>query len=142
MLTHLVSAQFDLQRNIDDFMAESDWRSTANSIRRIAKVLRENPKMRLSLMSADDVADMRISAEKEVKRERLFAKDEVLIDPNTGEIETFLQRQERARAEAERDLDEAALNTVKVSGSLSVFMTRLEEEYNKSLQVRGLWCEG
>ena len=142
MLTHLVSAQFDLQRNIDDFMAESDWRSTANSIRRIAKVLRGNPKMRLSLMSADDVADMRISAEKEVKRERLFAKDEVLIDPNTGEIETFLQRQERARAEAERDLDEAALNTVKVSGSLSVFMTRLEEEYNKSLQVRGLWCEG
>merc|ERR1719232_157240 len=63
-----------------------------------------------------------------------MAAEEELINPNTGEVETEDQRMERLRVEREAKMSAEELKTVRVPGSLSLFLSRLDEEYNKSLQ--------
>lgn len=51
-----------------------------------------------------------------------------------GEVETEDDRAERLRVEKEAKMSAEELKTVRVPGSLSLFLSRLDEEYNKSLQ--------
>jgi translation initiation factor 3 subunit C len=51
-----------------------------------------------------------------------------------GEVETEDQRMERLRLERESKMSPEELLTIRVPGSLSLFLSRLDEEYNKSLQ--------
>jgi translation initiation factor 3 subunit C len=51
-----------------------------------------------------------------------------------GEVETEDERAERIRLEKEAKMSPQELKTIRVPGSLSLFLSRLDEEYNKSLQ--------
>jgi translation initiation factor 3 subunit C len=62
------------------------------------------------------------------------AADEKLVNPHTGEQETEDERAERLRLEAEAKMTPEEKRTIKVVGSLSLHLSRLEEEYTKSLQ--------
>ena len=130
ILMHLINSQFDQNRNIDDFMSPSMWRSCAASISRIATFLKNEPKLKLKLMDSDDFLEMQMKKDTTSK----LKDDEVLIDPNTGEVEDAGQRAERLRAEADAKLSEEEKFTIKAAGSMCAFMVRLEEEYTKSLQ--------
>ena len=104
IVMHLISAQFDLQRNIDDYMDTAMWRSCAASLARVAEFLKKNPDMRLVLMTSDDISDMLLASQKEETATKVGAgADELLVNPETGETETVAERAERERAEAERD---------------------------------------
>ena len=50
-----------------------------------------------------------------------------------GEVETEDQRTERLRKEREAAMSPEELRTMRVPGSLALFLSRLDEEYNKSL---------
>lgn len=62
------------------------------------------------------------------------AADKMLVNPHTGEIETEDERAERIRVETEASMTPEELRTIPVVGSLSLFLSRLDEEYIKSLQ--------
>jgi translation initiation factor 3 subunit C len=62
------------------------------------------------------------------------AADEKLVHPVTGEPETADERAERLRQEKEDTLTDEQKKQIPVVGSVSLHMTRLEEEYTKSLQ--------
>jgi len=137
VLMHLISAQFDLQRSIDEYMDTAMWRFSAASLGRVADFCKTNPDMRLVLMTADDISDMIISSQKEQSAAKIKGTpdaDEVLINPTSGEVETAAERVERLRAEEDSKLSADERNKIKVAGSMAVFMHRLEEEYVKSLQ--------
>ena len=129
VLMHLINSQFDQNRSIDDYMSPTVWRSCAASISRIATFLKNDNRLKLKLMDADDFLEMQMKM-KEKETSKLKEK-EVLIDPNTGEVEDEAQRAERLRAEAEAKLSEEERYTIKAAGSMCAFMVRLEE------QVRG-----
>ena len=66
VLMHVITAQFDLQRNIDDFMETPSWRSCAGYLSRIGAIL-DNDKegWKIGVLTADegDIAnDLMISA--------------------------------------------------------------------------------
>merc|ERR1719253_2594947 len=63
-----------------------------------------------------------------------MAAEEKLINPHTGAEETEDQRAERLREEREAEMSPEEFHTVRVPGTLSNFLSRLDEEYNKSLQ--------
>ena len=131
VLMHLINAQFDLQRNIDDYMSTEMWRSCAASIRRIATFLKKEPRFRIKLLTSDDLLDMKEQQKKDATSK---LSSEVLIHPETGEVETAPQRAERLRKERDEKLSEEEKFTIKAAGSMTAFMVRLEEEYTKSLQ--------
>jgi len=62
------------------------------------------------------------------------AADKKLVNPHTGEAESEDERAERLRIEKEANMTPEELLTIPVVGSLSLFLTRLDEEYIKSLQ--------
>merc|ERR1719232_260020 len=63
-----------------------------------------------------------------------MSTEDKLINPDTGEEETEDQRMERLRKARESRMSPEELKTVRVPGSLSLFLSRLDEEYTKSLQ--------
>ena len=155
VLMHVITAQFDMQRTIDDYMETPMWRSCASYIERIGEILNNGEGWRIDTPSAEDeelASDMMMSAMsggKSSKSKKMKANmagadamsamatmstDEKLINPNTGEVETEDQRMERLREEREAKMSPEELKTVRVPGSLSLFLSRLDEEYNKSLQ--------
>ena len=135
MLMHLVSAQFDQVRNLDDYMESTLWTSCATAVERVTTLLSENKELTLKLMSADDIADLRVSAAATTSAAKLKKMEtELLTNPHNGEAETTQQRDDREAEEKRAKLSDEEKNCLKVAGSLSVFMNRLEEEYTKSLQ--------
>jgi len=149
ILMHVVTAMFDLQRNMDDYMDTPSWNSCASYLDRIAEVLDgSDEKWTLGTLSADVVADDMLSAAA-AKGGRMkaaagaegasgavdaVAADENLINPETGERETADERAERQREEKEAAMSPEEFHTIPVVGSVALFMSRLDEEYNKSLQ--------
>ena len=134
VLMHLINSQFDQNRNIDDYMSPSVWRSCAASISRIANFLKNEPRLKLKLMDADDFLEMQMKM-KEKETSKLKDK-EVLIDPNTGEVEDEAQRAERLRVEAASKLSEEERFTIKAAGSMCAFMVRLEEQVRRRRRRR------
>eukprot|EP00534_Pseudo-nitzschia_fraudulenta_P011248 CAMPEP_0201220698 /NCGR_PEP_ID=MMETSP0851-20130426/191731_1 /ASSEMBLY_ACC=CAM_ASM_000631 /TAXON_ID=183588 /ORGANISM="Pseudo-nitzschia fraudulenta, Strain WWA7" /LENGTH=963 /DNA_ID=CAMNT_0047510435 /DNA_START=8 /DNA_END=2899 /DNA_ORIENTATION=- len=145
ILMYVVSAQFSLQRTMDDYMDTATWRSCSTYLERISKVITDDG-YRLGVQTIDE-ADMILGAAGGKKKNRMkaaamgvggameaVAADEKLVNPHTGEAETADQRLERVRVEQEESMTEEEKKTIPVVGSLALHLSRLEEEYTKSLQ--------
>lgn len=143
ILMHLITAQFDLQRNMDDYMDIKNWKSCGRQLNRIANVL-EDEKWRLGVMAADEVAnDMLLLGSNKMKTFQndldkgaveLLGEEETFTNPHTQQPETLDERAERLRIENESQMPLEEYHTIQVVGSLASFVTRLDEEYLKSLQ--------
>jgi hypothetical protein len=185
---HVVTAQFDMQRGIDDYMETRMWRSCAGYIERIGSILDDAKEgWIIGPMTGEDeelVNDLIMSTMLGSKSGKgkmtkvaggggmegamsAMAAEEKLINPHTvsfmvlyyhlsskerislhlinnllcitfefrqGEVETEDQHMERLRMERESKMSPEELRTVRVPGSLSLFLSRLDEEYTKSLQ--------
>mmetsp|Transcript_40815 Transcript_40815/g.73574 ORF Transcript_40815/g.73574 Transcript_40815/m.73574 type:complete len:987 (-) Transcript_40815:491-3451(-) len=154
VLMHVITAQLDLQRTMDDYMETPMWRSCASYIERIGAILTDGAQegWKIGPMTGEEeelANDMMMNAMMGGKNKggkmkgmasgvegalSAMGAEEKLINPNTGEVETEDQRMERLREEREAKLSPEELKTVRVPGSLSLFLSRLDEEYNKSLQ--------
>jgi len=149
VLMHTITAQFDLQRGIDDFMEMSVWRSCHGHMNRVLSILESDTELRLGIVRADDdeedAEDLIISTlpvRSKMKRAasagagalEAVAEDDVFINPETGEKENADDRAERIRKEKLRKMSPEELKTIPSTGSLASFLTRLDEEYTKSLQ--------
>jgi translation initiation factor 3 subunit C len=62
VLMHLVSAMFDSQRNIDDFMDHLQWNSCYRSLCRVISLLEAQPQLRLRPYGSDELANLTISS--------------------------------------------------------------------------------
>ena len=154
VLMHVITAQFDMLRTIDDFMDTPMWRSCAGHLERVGSILQEDggsegwtigPMDAEAEELANDIAMATMMGAKGGNKMKgmkagaegamtAMATEEQLINPRTGEVETEDQRMERLRLEREATMSPQELKTVRVPGSLSLFLSRLDEEYNKSLQ--------
>jgi translation initiation factor 3 subunit C len=145
VLMYVISAQFGLQRSIDDYMDTPTWRACASYLERISDVLVDDG-YRLGIESMDEADLVMGAAGLPANRMKAaaasggegamaaVAADEKLVNPHTGEAETEDERAERRRVEKEKAMTEEQKKTIPVVGSLSLYMSRLEEEYTKSLQ--------
>lgn len=142
ILMHAISAQFALQRTMDDTMDTATWKSCASYLSRIATVLEEG--YTLVPEQLDETAVFATVGNRKMKAaanasattgaRQALAADEKLVNPATGEVETEDGRAERLRKEKEAKMTEADKKRIEVTGSLSLHLQRLEEEYVKSLQ--------
>lgn len=147
ILMYVISAQFSLQRTMDDYMDTATWRSCSTYLERISNVIVDGG-FKLGVETIDE-ADMILGAgggnAKRMKGMKAaamgvggamaaVAADEKFINPHTSEAETEDERDERLRVEREDAMTDDEKKTIPVVGSLSMHMSRLEEEYTKSLQ--------
>lgn len=107
LMMHLVSATYDTNRVIDDYMDLNQWRTCARSLLRVTKLLESHASLLLGVTSADDVADGIISPAMK-KKTADGDEDVVPVDDGKGPL--------------------------KVVGTLEAFVQRLHDEYTKSLQ--------
>jgi translation initiation factor 3 subunit C len=145
ILMYVISAQFGLQRTMDDYMDTPTWRACATYLERISNVIVADG-FKLGVESIDEADLVLGGARKAAHRMKAaaalggegamaaVAADEKLINPQTGEEETEDERAERIRVEKEQGMSEEEKKNIPVVGSLSLHMSRLEEEYTKSLQ--------
>jgi len=144
ILMYVISAQFGLQRTMDDYMDTATWRSCSTYLERIIDVITDGG-YKLGVETIDE-ADMILGAKgKTANRMKAaaagvggameaVAADEQLVNPHTGEPETADERLERVRLEKESTMTEEEKMTIPVVGSFALHLSRLEEEYTKSLQ--------
>lgn len=129
ILMHTITAQFDLQRGIDDYMETAIWKKCHGYLSRIADILEEDPELRLSALTTEDAAD-ELLTNKAAATLTTETKSNDEEDPG----ENSNERAERLRIKALKNMSNYERKTVRVIGSLSSFVIRLEEEYVKSLQ--------
>uniref|UniRef100_A0A7S2R1T0 Eukaryotic translation initiation factor 3 subunit C n=1 Tax=Eucampia antarctica TaxID=49252 RepID=A0A7S2R1T0_9STRA len=144
LLMYVITAQFDLIRTLDDYMDTTTWRSCATYLNRVTSILQNDNYTLGSAMGGDDdlgdsvalMGKMKNVAKgtNDVAAMDLAAAEEKLINPHTGEQETKDERAERLRLEKEAAMTPEELSVIPVVGSLSLLITRLDEEYTKSLQ--------
>jgi translation initiation factor 3 subunit C len=141
VLMYVISAQFGMQRTMDDYMEPSAWRSCASYLQRISEYIVDQD-YRLGVETIDE-ADMILGKANKMKAAATgsgegamaaVAAEQKLVNPHTGEVETEDQRAERIRLENESKMTAEELKTIPVVGSLTLHMSMLEEEYTKSLQ--------
>ena len=143
VIMYVIAAQFALQRTLDDCMDTSTWKSCASYLERIAHVLiDEGYTLGVENIDASDMIIAKASGNTKMKAAltaqdgamAAVAADEKFINPVTNEAETADERAERLRLEKESVMSEAERMVIPVVGSLALHLTRLEEEYTKSLQ--------
>lgn len=145
ILMQVIAAQFGLLRTMDDFMDTATWKSCASYLERITDVLEEG--YSLGAETVDEAGVFLTNKGESLGTDRMkaaaqatdgamaaFSADEKLINPHTGEAETEDERAERLRVEKEATLTDEEKKVIYVVGSLSLHLSRLEEEYTKSLQ--------
>lgn len=109
VLMHLISAMFDSQRSIDDFMELLQWRTAHRSLARIVGLLDSHRKLVLSTVGSDEVSEVLVGAHMRAVKEEPLEED---------------------GAEASK----SDPNRLKVVGSVESFVLRLADEYTKALQ--------
>ncbi len=148
ILMYVISAQFGLQRTLDDYMDTTTWKACANYLERIANVLDEGYTLGVENVDSSDLlltgpsknmksataAAAAGATDGDSSAIAAMAAGEKLINPHTGEPETVDERAERIRLEKEDAMTEEEKKVIPVVGSLSLHLSRLEEEYTKSLQ--------
>ena len=145
ILMQVIAAEFGLLRTMDDFMDTATWKSCAAYLERIADALDDGYK--LGVETVDEAGlfltnkgeslgtdKMKAAAKATDGAMAAFSADEKLVNPHTGEAETEDERAERLRLEKESTLTDEQKKTIYVVGSMSLHLSRLEEEYTKSLQ--------
>ena len=105
---HLISAMFDSQRVIDDYMDLNQWRTCYRSLLRVVFLLHDNKALTLGVMPNDDDGLLSSQISKDFLKRRDDEPEEEKPDDKTGPI--------------------------RIVGSLETFLVRLEDEYTKSLQ--------
>lgn len=108
VLMHLVSAMFDAQRSIDDYMDLQQWRTCFQCLTRIIALLGSHKNIILGVMPTEDVNELVLAPMIRVKKQEDEEEVEATTDSGKGPL--------------------------KVVGSLESFIARLEDEYMKSLQ--------
>ena len=136
ILMHCITAQFDLQRTMDDYMPTPTWKACANYLFSVATHLEDG--YVLGQATAEETVgkagkNMKALASGVVGMLAVGA-EEKLVNPHTQEAETEDERAERLRLEAEANMSEEEKKVIPVMGSFVMFLSRLEEEYVKSLQ--------
>lgn len=111
VLMHLISSMFDQNKLIDDYLDLLSWRSCYRYLYRIMRVLHENKKFVLSVLPNEDVMDLSLGAQ--------------------AQTEAFSKKR---KDEEDGKLKNKSTNLLKVTGSLESYITRLEEDYTRSLQ--------
>jgi translation initiation factor 3 subunit C len=140
ILMYVISAQFGLQRTMDDYMDATTWKACATYLQRIADVMDEDYTIGVETVDEGDMVagagtkKMKAAAKAADGAMAAVAADENLINPHTEQPETEDERAERLRVESEESLTEEERKVIKVVGSVSLHVTRLEEEYTKALQ--------
>lgn len=112
VIMHLVSAMYDAHHGIDDFMELHEWRSCFRCLTRITALLNANPDLVLGIMPSEDVTDLVLASQ----------------------INSDLMKKKDVESVGEDKPKESKSNIVRVVGNLESFVTRLEDEYTKSLQ--------
>ncbi len=107
VLMHLIAAIKD-NKSIDEYLDLQSWRSCHSSLTRIVSILNENKNLVLSLFSNEDAMEFTLAN----KIDNEFIKKKI-DEPQETTIKS---------------------DVINVVGSLDSFLTRLEEEYIKSLQ--------
>ena len=123
-------------------METSTWRSCAGYLSRIATVVNEDgyTLTQEEIDEADLMAEaagmkkMKAAASHSGGAMAAVAADEKLINPHTNQPETEDERAERVRQEKEAALTDEERKQIPVVGSVALHLSRLEEEYTKSLQ--------
>jgi translation initiation factor 3 subunit C len=57
ILMHVISAMFDSNRSIDDYMDIQQWRSCYRCLNRVVTLLAENPSLVLGVASSEELSD-------------------------------------------------------------------------------------
>ena len=92
ILMHVITAQFDLQRTLDDYMETKNWKSCASYLARIAAVLEEGYKLGVEQVEEVDLLlanlghagkKMKAAAKATNGAMAAVAADEKLINPHT-----------------------------------------------------------
>jgi len=92
ILMHVITAQFDLQRTLDDFMETKNWKSCASYLARIAAVLEEGYKLGVEQVEEVDIIlanagnsgkKMKAAAKAADGAMAAVAADEKLMNPHT-----------------------------------------------------------
>ena len=136
ILMHVITAQFDLQRTMDDYMPTNTWKSCANYLQRVTSVLDDG--YSLGQATVDETIgnagkNMKL-ASGVVNVMAAVGAEETFLNPHTNQEETEDERAERLRLEADATMTDEEKKVIPVMGSLAMFLNRLEEEYVKSLQ--------
>ena len=105
ILMHMISAMFDSNRSIDDYMDIQQWRSCYRCLNRVVTLLTSNSKLVLGVITTEELTDF-------------------VLATQTGKKEV----EEVVPAESKDE------NIVRVVGTLEAFIVLLEKEYTKSLQ--------
>jgi len=155
ILIHVITAQYDQVRTLDDYMDTPSWKNCASCLCRIVNILQDKSNQNskqyiLTMASSEGGNDLMIgnllatagsnkigaaaSGMDDAGAMEAVAADVKLTNPETGEYETADERAERLRVEKEARMSDEDLLQIPVNGSLSLLVTRLDEEYMKSLQ--------
>jgi len=134
ILMHVITAQFDRIRTLDDFMETESWKSCMNRLDRVANILEDgdddSKKYQLCTASAEDDDLMIGNVLTKKKNNKMkdaagvgelgaleaVAADKQLVNPHTGEVETEDERAERVRVEKEANMTEDELRLIPVAG--------------------------
>jgi translation initiation factor 3 subunit C len=105
VLMHLISAMFDTNKLIDDYLDLLTWRSCYRYLTRIVRILNDRKKLVLSVLPNEDVIDLTLLPDAQKKAE----EEESQSKTKSGDL-------------------------LKVTGSLESFITMLEADYTRALQ--------
>ncbi len=113
VLMHLISAMFDSQKSIDDYMDHQQWYMCFRSLTRVIHLLDQNKSIELAPMGLEDLSDLTLSQ-------------------NKANLVTLTDAAKNSNVEVEKKSNNDKI--VRVSGNIESFLSRLGEEYTKSLQ--------
>lgn len=139
ILMHVITAQFDLIRTLDDHMETASWKACMEKLNRIAGFLEDgDDSKKYELCAPSGEGDDAMIGNVLTKRNDSKMKDAArtgeigaleavsankeLINPHTGEAETEDERAERLRVEKEAEMSESEKRKIPVIGKfISLF---------------------
>jgi len=114
VIMHLISAMYESHPGIDDYMDLYEWRNCFRYLMRITTLLNANHDIVLGLIASEDVTDLVLASQ--INTDLMKKKDAV----------------EPVEVVEEKPKEKSPI--LSVVGSLESFVSRLEDEYTKSLQ--------
>ena len=144
---HLISAQLDTVRAIDDLLSREKWVICMNALDRVVHCLRRDERLVLSTRRGEDMAAMAIlaarerKAAKELKAEKkaaaAAAAERAMADAEEEGAGDGTEAEEAARAaakKAEEDFERKRKIAIPVVGDLGTNLIRLALEFTKNLR--------
>ena len=112
---------FDSNRTIDDYMDVPTWRACHGQLSKACSILEAHPQATLGTVDDDELADLALAA--------------MLAKKKKGAVEEEPEEEEEVKEVVDMEAPPVVEDgCVKVVGNLLTYVTRLEDEYVKSLQ--------